>query len=1780
MTDRTVTDPAIAALIGRIQAGETLEEITRARIAPEDESYLKRVAVPRLFDRHLYDAILRPTGGPSFDSVRNDTRIERLSGYHVRLSVRPDLQPQLRALWWPDGRLPARPEAPPPELAKLLRRLVDYYAEVNDPLERLYHLSLIDERGAVLLLRELYQAADEQFDLAGCQNAIAAVGLNERPSLIGADLRAETNELSRALRVRGAFATDYYRTARFFVPEGLMDQISGFIQGTPSRVVQVVAEGGMGKTMRIRWFIARKCIAEGIPVARIDFDDVDPVVVGTDPWLVLLEFALQLHDQLRGTPFERLAADYGEYRPLLGRGSRVDGSGKGAVDLQAIRERAEADVLERFHAGLGEGAGDRPVVLILDTTEELVLPVRRNVTKLWTLLHALLEDHPGVRLILAGRHDLVPRSEGFATTFPEAIVHQIKPFSDAQAESYLRGRGIDDKELRHEIVRQSGGRPFKLALFGDIVQQEPDLTAERVAAYKGPDLLFLVERVLDRIPDEDVRWLLRYGVIPRWLTLEVARDVLAPFLARAKAGDPAFDDPREDSMPSNRRLGEDNFPIGMAPDQQPSIENVWAMLREYSAAASWVSMDGEALRFQPEVVEPMREVLQNRPAWAILQGAVAEWFERHAVDDPERWGESTAEAAYHRFQRDGEAAVPWWQAQLDRAWDVGRTDWLRRIAEVAPRTDESDGTIEAEPDASLRPASTVLAEFEFAAIDITELWRRDAPPSEQGWSAAGERLDRAVALDDGRGIIPASRHSLLQATLAYGQGQIAAALDEIEVGRSLQENVVDRAAFATLNAAVLASSGDEGSKQATDEALQRLGELVESDETALHDSVALSIQTLASIDLRNDRIAAAIAVYDQGLGLLVEQPGRRIDLGLLAADVEARWCQPGASLARIESVDRDIDRGAAATPVQRLRRDTTRARAELAAGRPTRAIPIVNRVLEELDHATVGSAESNEWQQLDASAREIRGQAKADLLQQDALDDLDAALERWRPDTEGMGRTRVVAATFQLRGRGDLHQARQYLDGLASSPPPLGGDAWTDSHLRRTEQYGRLGDRGRVREKIDEVLRSVETPSRKIRAGLMGLAFGTGSDRSYFAATVLDALRSVEPGAMRLACLRDIELVPKLEPDVGPADRQALRELGGSTDGLTTPADDALAQLRIVEVERITGDREAAVQRLRRQVERLATFEAWTALDHAIDAALRLDDPDLALDIGDTIERGAGSIQPNARASQIARLVPAAIERGRLEEADAMLAEADRVLADDPRSGSAARLHVARARLLRQRGAPVEAGHALRVALDTYRALGDTPAAAEVEAGIRETDAEVAAATPASSARPTPGAEDVPVEGGRVRIRIEIQGESVNVAIDTAGTLSPGVIYPSARRELGAAVGIVGLLENPDASPERALKEVMARLAADWRVYGGELGSLLAAAGMDHVLGSNTAPVDVLVETTHSLLPPIPWELATVIGSVPIVQDPRVATFVRSMPSRAEGVEDVRYAQATLSRVMGISTPADGILGPQTEKLLRAFQRDAGLPVHGRVDQTTLAAIRRRALDADPFPPRVVVVRAGFEQQVQQISVANERTFGVDVYRIYESQGYRVELLEQPEIGALASYTADPSTAIVHLAAGVRLTSAGIVSLDFAEGFSKSSRDPSEWTASLVSRALYRSGDGPLVVVDVPRPSSSSEVARQLVLRNKFASDLFEVLTSSAVLATGLLADSTADSHIALLERLRAGESLGASSAAARRVAAMGIDLASSVPEPAALASIALFARTPNAGIGMGRAAK
>ena len=410
----------------------------------------------------------------------------------------------------------------------------------------------------------------------------------------------------------------------------------------------------------------------GDPVARIDFDDIDPVVVGTDPWLVLLEFALQLNDQLPGTPFDKLAADFGEHRPLLRRGNLAAGATQ-PVDLESIRKRAADQVPRRVATGLAESTGDRPIVLILDTTEEIAVPVARDVSDLWRHLASLIQE-PRVRLILAGRYDLAGRSDGFAAAFPDAPVQEIEPFSASQADAYLRGRGITDPPLVAEIVRQSQGRPFKLALFGDIVAQRPDLTAEDVAAYRAPDLLFLVERVLDRIPDRGVRWLLRYGVIPRWLSLPLAREVLAPYLAKAMAGDPAFDDPAADADAAHQTPRRGCLPHRHRnPKRRSNACGTRSVITPRLPPGSrWRAIRSAS---SPRSSSRCATSCATDPPGRSFTARWQTGSSSRANEESARWGEWMAEAAYHRFQRDGEAAVGWWQ-RAARSRMGGRPDWI------------------------------------------------------------------------------------------------------------------------------------------------------------------------------------------------------------------------------------------------------------------------------------------------------------------------------------------------------------------------------------------------------------------------------------------------------------------------------------------------------------------------------------------------------------------------------------------------------------------------------------------------------------------------------------------------------------------------------------------------------------------------------------------------------------------------------------------------------------------------------------------------------------------------------------------------------------------------------------------------------------------------------------------------------------------------------------------------------------------------------------------------
>src|SRR5881275_125326 len=110
---------------------------------------------------------------------------------------------------------------------------------------------------------------------------------------------------------------------------------------------------------------------------------------------------------------------------------------------------------------------------------------------------------------------------------------QLPPFNESDAQRYLVDRrGLTNPAVRAAIVDKAGASlegagydPFVLALLADEVQARPSLTAAEIRRYPA-DVIRLIDRVVSRIEEPAVCWLIRYGVVPRSLTLAFVRAVM------------------------------------------------------------------------------------------------------------------------------------------------------------------------------------------------------------------------------------------------------------------------------------------------------------------------------------------------------------------------------------------------------------------------------------------------------------------------------------------------------------------------------------------------------------------------------------------------------------------------------------------------------------------------------------------------------------------------------------------------------------------------------------------------------------------------------------------------------------------------------------------------------------------------------------------------------------------------------------------------------------------------------------------------------------------------------------------------------------------------------------------------------------------------------------------------------------------------------------------------------------------------------------------------------
>ncbi len=78
-----------------------------------------------------------------------------------------------------------------------------------------------------------------------------------------------------------------------------------------------------------------------------------------------------------------------------------------------------------------------PVVLVLDTLEELLIAHKAALVGLLRQLEKLSENCPPLTLILAGRYDLRERLADDYGATGAAIDQQVRPFDDVEARDYL-----------------------------------------------------------------------------------------------------------------------------------------------------------------------------------------------------------------------------------------------------------------------------------------------------------------------------------------------------------------------------------------------------------------------------------------------------------------------------------------------------------------------------------------------------------------------------------------------------------------------------------------------------------------------------------------------------------------------------------------------------------------------------------------------------------------------------------------------------------------------------------------------------------------------------------------------------------------------------------------------------------------------------------------------------------------------------------------------------------------------------------------------------------------------------------------------------------------------------------------------------------------------------------------------------------------------------------------------------------------------------------------------
>ncbi len=1778
---------SISELTERLRNNESIESITRSLVPPLRKRMLAYCASVRSFEQGMVDHIFRPASGiteeqVSFSQLTDHYAVEpvpRSRGrFRLKARERVAMADELSALAPPGG-------SPPPGSPGLSKQLVTYYRsqEGETEADQLYHLALADPGGAKTFFDQEFIQADLNFDLARCDSLVRVLDQRNETHGLDSSLADLLNRRRVYLGTRGLWSEEFFRTVHYFNREQLARALEDLLEpGNKNKwILQLYAKGGMGKTMFIRWLIARRCVPEPyrIPCARLDFDFPRPLVLPRAPWRVHLFIAEQLNVQLPGAPFHELLEEFPEL--LLPED----------VPVPAERlKKLKVEIPERFASALNSAVADKPVIIILDTMEEALFRDAAQVLPLLDQLRTLRQSFPLLRLVLSGRYDLKLRVPGFRKAYgPMCRTLKVKPFTSTESQDYLKeNRDIPGLKMRRIITRMAGGNPFKLSLLSDLVLTDKDMTPEELESYRNADLAYLIHRIVDRIHPPAARWVLRYGVVPRKLTPLFLEKVMKPHLLRAMSGDDSYDD-HCSNLPDAMPEKEEKFPTRLIEPAQEELDTgaLWQMISRYAGRYSWVSSGGEerdTLSFHVEVVYPMRYLLQPNQVFLMLHRDARAYYgaKAEAAAEAVHWVRWAREAVYHRFQEIGAMAAPYWQNYLEEArrrWP-GDIDARFELANEVLGSDYMDDEqpLAREDGTPMISLETLAEAYYRSAFALLEKIR--AKSGGGGMKKEVEQLfNKAESIGKNLGtdavLAPENIPDRLRAAIAGFHGKSGEAAD--------------------ILITVLSGSGGPAEKVATE--MEVVDLTADSDpETAishlltveeiLRDNPRVSFPVqLPEVQYRLARLCAAAGRYEEAdrrwrdhiqQAAEEQNPARQLSgtLELCRLYLDTGQYRPAHRLVFDKSLDEiQLDEDI----IHRLRLGLKLKREEVLLALLS---PFEASYLKDKTHSRVP-------EEIYAGIAELKGRRLAmEMIFRKAMNTLDRAIKTWSAAGFPGDARRCLFLTIQMQlwEVGNLKEASALLKRAERLSFKPGSDDWVRFRLLCAEYLRAIEDDStKPAELIDEIQKQMDrsvTPITRAMVAVEAIRHSSGDwIAPHVIAQAITALTRLKPPSARLEPFKRLTLGPALQMDSVELKKSFL-------DLVPLPPAVSIEfpvfALTAAEIFRRFGEQEKASSLLGEACKAfwekknmLGLLQVFSLRNRS--RAVYRDIPFPATDELEQFLQPLADEYPAFYGAWHLELARFYYSLDEIEKGLNHVATAYEHLSAESyptrHLGEAAELEGILARL---GGYTQESKKAFETAVTVFEQLNREKTVAR----LREDAAGQQ--------------EDVPRHEDFFLLRVQPGSKGV-LRIDTRSPGHSAVQRKRVKPVRNAPHWLQELLET--GSKDYYSYSFLKSLLGNWREVSRDIFQLLHDPYEITPLlqGISRAPgASLRLEFEPGPLSAVPWEALAAFGEAPYYFSlaPDRGVVFRAGTRRGPR-EDKRllWFQVLLNQFLKMEMPVDGIWGEQTRDAVTRFQKEFDLPVDGFIGKPTRDKLRELNWSG---PPKVLLLQPS--AYTEKVIFRGTRSAGVRLDDVYRENGLEPIELDAPTLSDVSKQLDYQRVDIIHIVASLKVsTQLGVLYLDFGSGTDvhdmqsqtrgprgSSRGGPGEdviFSVSSLANLLHQSASNappPLVVLDISTPPGQLELLRQLCLRNAYAAELFNKLNSQDILAAGFIDDEKKEDFYDMLVRgFAAGESIGRITRTLRRISSTKDYSPPGTPEffsgVLPYVSIALFCETPEA---------